>query len=71
MAPGDIVRYQDKDWVVVDVTGDGPPMAVLRAPDDVDLLDPVAVSTDRLEVVGHLEQLNGWVEDSPGIWSQV
>jgi hypothetical protein len=68
---GDIVHHGDRDLVVVDVTGDEPPMAVLREPDDLDLLDPVAVPADQLEAVGHLEHLDGWVEDSPGIWSQV
>ena len=66
---GDIVRYQDHDWVVVDVAGDDPAMAVLRTDDDVELMHPVAVPAVGLVAVGHLEHLDGWVEDDPGIWS--
>jgi hypothetical protein len=66
---GDIVRYGDRDLVVVDVTGDIPPVAVLRTDEDVDLRDPVSAPADQLTVVGHLEHLDGWVEDDPGIWS--
>ena len=65
---GDIVRYQDQDWVVVDLAGDDPPMAVLRADDDLDLMRPVATPAADLVAVGHLEHLDGWVEDDPGIW---
>ncbi|MGH9252646.1 MAG: hypothetical protein ACRD0W_24490 [Acidimicrobiales bacterium] len=68
--PGDIVRHVNHVYVVVDVTGDEPPMAVLRADDDLDLLRPLAAAADGLQVVGHLERLDGWVEDPPGIWSQ-
>jgi hypothetical protein len=66
---GDIVRYDDREWVVVDVTSDEQPVAVLRTDEDVDLLDPRAAPADWLRVVGHLEHLDGWVEDDPGIWS--
>jgi hypothetical protein len=65
---GDIVRYQDQDWVVVDLAGDDPPMAVLRADDDLDLMRPVAVLAEGLVAAGHLEHLDGWAEDDPGIW---
>jgi hypothetical protein len=66
--PGDIVVWNDQARVVVDVTADEEPMAVLRLPEDVDLLEPVCVYADRLTATGHLH-LDGWVEDSPGIWT--
>lgn len=69
--PGDIVVWNDQNRVVVDVTGDEQPMAVLRLPDDIELLEPLCVYADRLTAVGHLEHLDGWVEDDPGIWSVV
>jgi hypothetical protein len=67
--PGDIVTWNDQDRIVVDVTADEQPMAVLRLPEDVDLLEPLCVYADRLTATGHLQHLDGWVEDSPGIWS--
>jgi hypothetical protein len=66
--PGDIVRHDNEDHIVVDVTGDG--FAVLRRADDVELLAPVVVEAASLEIVGHLDGLNGWIEDSPGEWRQ-
>jgi hypothetical protein len=66
---GDIVRYDAREWVVVDVAEEIPPVAVLRADDDLDLERPVAVMAAALEVTGHLQHLDGWSEDSPGIWS--
>ncbi len=68
--PGDIVRYGDRDWIVVDVVDEQPPMMVLRTDDDPNLLRPLAVMAAAVGVIGHLEHLDGWVEDSPGIWSQ-
>ncbi|MGH6691349.1 MAG: hypothetical protein ACREF4_11815 [Gammaproteobacteria bacterium] len=67
---GDIVRYGANDWIVVDLVDEQPPMVVLRTDDDPDLLRPLAVMAAAVEVRGHLEHLDGWVEDSPGIWSQ-
>lgn len=64
--PGDIVRHEDQDWVVVDVTEDG--FAVLRSSDDLELLAPTVVPADAPEVIGHLDGLDGWVEDEPGQW---
>jgi hypothetical protein len=72
--PGDIVRVSDRALIVVDVTADdelGDAIAVLRSDEDLDLLEPVAAIAADLEVIGHLEHLDGWVEDNPGIWSQV
>ena len=64
--PGDVVRFNDADKVVVDVTEDG--IAVLRDPGDLELTNPEAAQVDTLEVVGHLEALPGWTEVSPGEW---
>jgi hypothetical protein len=69
--PGDIVLWNDQDRIVVDVTTDEQPMAVLRKPDDVELLEPLCVYADRLTATGHLQHVDGWVEDSPGIWGRV
>jgi hypothetical protein len=72
--PGDIVRFGGRELIVVDVTDDdelGVAIAVLRSDEDLDLLEPLAAVAADLEVIGHLEHLGGWVEDSPGIWSQV
>ncbi|MGH6690834.1 MAG: hypothetical protein ACREF4_09175 [Gammaproteobacteria bacterium] len=66
--PGDLVHYQGRKLVVVDVTGDG--YAGLRDPADVELLNPLAAPVGDVEVVGHLDHLDGWVEESPGVWRQ-
>jgi hypothetical protein len=66
--PGDIVRHENVDRVVVDVTDDG--IAVLRASDDLELLNPIVAPADSLEVIGHLDFLDGWVELAPGEWEQ-
>jgi hypothetical protein len=61
--PGDIL---DSGEVVVDVTGDN--LAVLREFDDPEGGRLRAAPVDQLTVTGHLEHLDGWVEDSPGVW---
>lgn len=66
--PGDIVRRDDDERVVVDVTDDG--LAVLRHRDDLDLQDPTVAEASTLEVVGHLDSLEGWTEHSPGVWEK-
>jgi hypothetical protein len=64
-----------REWVVVHtVPGeppplDLPPLAGLRAPDDIESLLPAAVPFEYVHKVGHLDRLDGWDEDSPGIWS--
>jgi hypothetical protein len=59
----------NETWVVVDITGDG--LAVLRTQQDVDLHEPVAVPVIELELVGHLEHLDGWIEESHGVWRKI
>lgn len=69
---GDLVRHNNTEHVVVDVVNDhGFTLAVLRTPDDLALMHPVAVAADELEVTGHLDSLPGWIEDAPGVWRQV
>jgi hypothetical protein len=68
---GDIVRYDAREWIVVDAVDEVPPLLVLRTDDDPDLLEPVAVMAAAVEVTGHLQHVDGWVEDSPGIWSMM
>lgn len=67
--PGDIVRYDDRALVVVDVTGDG--FAVLREPDDLTLQNPIATRVGDLTPVGHVDSLAGWIEGSHGEWRKV
>ena len=64
--PGDVVRHNDADKIVVDVTEDG--FAVLRDPGDLELRRPDVVEAAGLQIVGHLEGLPGWTEVSPGEW---
>ena len=73
--PEDVITLaRSREWVVVHtVPADPPyggPLAGLRAPDDESSEHPVAVPFEDLEVRGHLDSLEGWVEDSPRIWSQ-
>jgi hypothetical protein len=65
---GDIVRDGEDERVVVDVTEDG--WAVLRAKDDLELEEPAAKLVDELEVVGHLDGLDGWTETEHGVWEK-
>jgi hypothetical protein len=65
--PGDKVLHDSQEMAVVDVTDDG--YAVLRRLDDLELIDPV-VAQEPLQVVGHLESVDGWVETAPGEWEQ-
>ena len=51
---------------VMTVEGDG--FVMFCTDDDVDLFRPVAVPAVGLAAVGHLEHLDGWAEDDPGIW---
>lgn len=68
--PGDLVRHEGVEKVVVDVTDEAEPWAVLRNRDDLDGLNPTAAPVAGLEVVGHLGAVPGWVEDAPGVWRQ-
>jgi hypothetical protein len=67
--PGDIVRHNTNERVVVDVTDDG--FAVLRRQDDPHLNEPTVALVGELEVVGHVRLVDGWVELGHGIWEQV
>jgi hypothetical protein len=68
---GDIVPYRGQERIVVDVaTDEAGAWAILREPDDLELRRPVAVPADSLEATGHLDHLDGWVEDEPGVWRQ-
>jgi hypothetical protein len=64
--PGDVVRHEGSDRVVVDVTDDG--LAVLRRPGDLELLEPTVAEVSSLEVVGHVGFVDGWVELEHGVW---
>lgn len=66
--PGDIVRHNNNERVVVDVTDDG--LAVLRRHDDLELNEPTVAPVAALEVTGHARFIEGWVELSPGVWEQ-
>jgi hypothetical protein len=68
---GSIVKRPGVDgtWVVVDITGDG--LAVLRRPEDIESGELVAVLVIELELVGHLEHLDGWIEESHGVWRKI
>lgn len=65
---GDIVHLGDGERVVVDVTDDG--FAVLRTREDIELADPVVAPATDLEIIGHLDRLEGWTEETPGDWSK-
>jgi len=52
--PGDIVRHDGEEKVVVDVDGDG--MAVLRDRDDLTGETLTGAPADVLDVIGHLEE---------------
>jgi len=68
---GDIVEHDGEERIVVDVIeGEDGRWAVLRGPDDLELLEPVAVPADSLRITGHLDFLDGWVEFAPGEWEQ-
>jgi len=68
--PGDLVRHDGAEKVVVDVAHDGEPMAVLRDPGDLEALHVIAAPVAGLEVVGHLSAVPGWVEHELGVWRQ-
>lgn len=65
---GDRVLHEAQELIVVDITGDG--FAVLRRPDDMELLEPVAAEAASLQVIGHVQFIEGWVELAPGEWEQ-
>jgi hypothetical protein len=72
VVPGDLVRHQGREMVVVDVSqtpDPEPDVAVLRDP--ADLTDPhvVGAYVDQLEVVRHLTDIPGWVETEHGQWA--
>lgn len=70
---GDLVDYEGRRMVVVDVTIEEKAqdcMAVLRDPEDLELMNPIAVPAHTLAAWGHLEHLEGWVESAPGVWRQ-
>lgn len=67
--PGDIVNRGGGDLVVVDVDGDG--VAVLRRPEDTEGLDLTGVDAEQLTAIGHLDSLDGWVEEEPGMWRKL
>lgn len=54
--PGDIVRHEGEEKVVVDVAGEDVRMAILRNRDDLTGEKLVAAPADDLEVVGHLAE---------------
>lgn len=57
--------------VVVDVSPhDGDDYLVLRDEDDLEGLHLDAVPAKDVTVVGHLQQLAGWVEYEPGKWKK-
>ena len=66
--PGDIVRHGEVERIVVDITGDG--LAVLRDEHDLELEHPVVEPVAELEVVGHVDSVEGWTENAPGEWSK-
>jgi len=65
---GDKVLHEEQELIVVDVTDDG--FAVLRRPDDMELLQPVVAEAASLRVIGHEQFIEGWVELAPGEWEQ-
>lgn len=69
--PGDLVRYEGAEKVVVDVSqtpDPEPDVAVLRDPDDLAAERPVGAYVTDLEVVRHLTDIPGWVETEHGRW---
>jgi hypothetical protein len=65
MTAGDVVRYQDRDWVLTAVTAAEPPMAVLRTDDDPDG-ESTWAPVDAVELRWHPS--GGWGTDNPWIW---
>lgn len=70
---GDIVLYAGKEWVVTDIdpfesdaTLD---RVVLRPKDDPDGAFEAA-HPDQAKIIGHLQKLEGWTEERPGVWKQ-
>lgn len=71
--PGDIVAVDsgETELIVVDVVHqDDVELLVTRAPDDLELETPMVTPANEVQVIGHVESVPGWVEDTPGQWRQ-
>jgi hypothetical protein len=69
---GDKAIHDNVEYVIVEVVqqeGDVE-RAVLRKEDDLDGLELTVAPVSEVKVIGHLNHIPGWVEESPGVWSQ-
>jgi hypothetical protein len=62
MAPGDVVGWQGRDWVLADMTDDAVQLRTDDDPDGESAWAPV----DAVELRWHPS--GGWVADNPWIW---
>jgi hypothetical protein len=52
--PGDVVRYDGEEKVVVDIADDDDPTAILRDRDDLTGESLIAAPADGLHVIGYI-----------------
>jgi hypothetical protein len=71
LVPGDLVRYDGQERVVVDVSPfpDDPTLdrVVLRPAND-QAGELTAAHPDACELIRHLDEIEGWVQVERGVW---